>query len=121
MEPEFKDGKEVIVPFSVVVAWENNRGSIISAQAAGRAFRRAFGRASKRVSRSGFGPQQPPAVLGVRYYLPRYIWVPICQDCSGTYLGNLYISGTYLSCTRSGIWVPRYISCGCILIDQSIN
>jgi hypothetical protein len=37
MEPEFKAGKEVIVPFSVVVAQENNRGSITSAQAAGRA------------------------------------------------------------------------------------
>jgi hypothetical protein len=48
MEPEFKAGKEVIVPFSVVVARENNRGSITSAQAAGRA------------SGSGSGPQQPP-------------------------------------------------------------
>jgi hypothetical protein len=46
MEPEFKAGKEVIVPFSVVVARENNRGSITSAQAAGRAFGRASGRAS---------------------------------------------------------------------------
>ena len=56
IEPEFKDGKEVIVPFSVVVARENNRGSITSAQAAGR----ASGRASGQASRSGSGPQQPP-------------------------------------------------------------
>jgi hypothetical protein len=48
MEPEFKAGKEVIVPFSAVIARENNRGSITSAQAAGRA------------SGSGSGPQQPP-------------------------------------------------------------
>jgi hypothetical protein len=31
LEPEYKAGKEVIVPFSVVVAQENNRGSITSA------------------------------------------------------------------------------------------
>jgi hypothetical protein len=37
IEPEFKASKEVIVPFSVVVAQENNRGSITSAQAAGQA------------------------------------------------------------------------------------
>jgi hypothetical protein len=37
MEPEYQAGKEVIVPFSKVVAQENNRSSITSAQAAGRA------------------------------------------------------------------------------------
>jgi hypothetical protein len=37
MEPEYQASKEVIVPFSKVVAQENNRSSITSAQAAGRA------------------------------------------------------------------------------------
>jgi len=37
LEPEYKAGKEVIVPFSVIVARENNQGSITSAQVAGRA------------------------------------------------------------------------------------
>jgi hypothetical protein len=31
IEPEYKAGKEVIVPFLVVVAQENNRGSLTSA------------------------------------------------------------------------------------------
>jgi hypothetical protein len=37
MEPEYKAGKEVVVPLSTAVARENNRGSITSAQRAGRA------------------------------------------------------------------------------------
>jgi hypothetical protein len=37
MEPEYKAGKEVIIPLSLAVARENNRGSITSAQRAGRA------------------------------------------------------------------------------------
>ena len=37
MEPEYKAGKEVIIPLSRAVARENNRGSITSAQRAGRA------------------------------------------------------------------------------------
>jgi hypothetical protein len=37
MEPEYKAGKEVVVPFSTAVARENNQGSITSAQQAGRA------------------------------------------------------------------------------------
>jgi hypothetical protein len=37
MEPEYKAGKEVLVPLSTAVARENNRGSITSAQRAGRA------------------------------------------------------------------------------------
>ena len=37
MEPEYKAGKEVVIPFSAAVARENNRGSITSAQRAGRA------------------------------------------------------------------------------------
>jgi hypothetical protein len=37
MEPEYQAGKEIIVLFSKVVAQENNRSSITSAQAAGQA------------------------------------------------------------------------------------
>jgi hypothetical protein len=37
IEPEYRAGKEVIVPFSRVVAQENNRGSITNAQRARRA------------------------------------------------------------------------------------
>jgi len=37
MELEYKAGKEVVVPLSTAVARENNRGSITSAQRAGRA------------------------------------------------------------------------------------
>jgi hypothetical protein len=37
MEPEYKAGKEVIIPLSLAVARDNNRGSITSAQRAGRA------------------------------------------------------------------------------------
>ena len=37
MEPEYKAGKEVIIPLSRAVARENNQGSITSAQRAGRA------------------------------------------------------------------------------------
>jgi hypothetical protein len=36
LEAEYISGKEVVVPLSVVVAQENNRGSISAAQAAGR-------------------------------------------------------------------------------------
>ena len=57
LEPEYKAGKEVIVPFSVVVAQENNRGSITSAQAAGRAS------AGSRTVGSRRGLRSVPAVV----------------------------------------------------------
>jgi hypothetical protein len=37
MEPEYKAGKEVVIAFGTAIARENNRGSITSAQRAGRA------------------------------------------------------------------------------------
>jgi len=40
--------------------------------------------------------------------------IRFAQIYLGTYLSNLHISGTYLSYSRSDIWVPRYISRGYI-------
>ena len=50
-----------------------------------------------------------PTVLGVRYHVPRYIWVFICQDCSGTYLMWLPNIGYLPELFCLGTWVPRYI------------